>query len=380
MKKPVSKPIFSLTVRRFLAAFCLVCLPASVATSAESVWIAETLAGTGTAGGNGDGGRALQAQFNNPFGVVRGPDEALYIAEYDGHRIRRIAPDGIVSTVAGTGTKGDSGDGGPAIEAALNLPHEVRFDSLGHLYFTDMANHRIRRVHKDTGIIETIAGTGSAGFSGDGGPANQAQLNKPHSIQFDKNDHLYICDIGNQRVRVIHPDSGIITTLAGTGERKPTPDGVPFIGVPLNGPRTLDFDAHGHLWLALREGNQVFKLNLDAGTIHHIAGTGAKGFSGNNGPAIEATLSGPKGLAISHDGMNIFLVDTESHSIRMIDLQTGLLHLICGTGTTGSGPDGPALQCRLARPHGIFVDSDGSLLVGDSESHVIRRLFVRKSP
>ena len=173
------------------------------------------------------------------------------------------------------------------------------------------------------------------------------------------------------------PTSGVIRTLAGTGERGSTPDGARFADSPLNGPRTLDFDRAGNLWLALREGNQVFKLDLAAGTIHHVAGTGAKGFTGHGGPAKEATLSGPKGISVAPDG-NVYLADTESHSIRMIDLKTGQLELITGTGAKADGPDGDPLRCGLARPHGVFVDADGALYIGDSENHrlrVIRREF-----
>jgi sugar lactone lactonase YvrE len=345
------------------------------AGAAPGTWRVKTIAGTGEPGFSGDGGMAVNARFDNPFGVVRGPDQSLYVAEYDGHRIRRISSDGIVTTVAGTGEAGYSGDGGPAVRAALNRPHEVRFDSGGDLYFTDMANHVIRCIDMETGHISTVTGTGEPGFSGDGGPATDAALKQPHSIQFDGQGNLFICDIGNHRIRMVDAASGIITTLAGDGTRRPTPDGVSFDGVPLNGPRTIDFDAGGDMWLALREGNQVYRLDMKKRTIHHVAGTGRKGFDGNGGPAREASLAGPKGLAISRDGTSVYLADTESHSIRMIDLRTGLLHLVCGDGTKGSGPDGPAEDCRLARPHGVFVDGDGSLLIGDSESHVIRRLF-----
>ncbi|HAV65209.1 MAG TPA: hypothetical protein DCY13_22910, partial [Verrucomicrobiales bacterium] len=192
-----------------------------------------------------------------------------------------------------------------------------------------------------------------------------------NSIQFGPDGRLYVCDIGNHRVRVVNLESGLISTLAGNGERLPTPDGAAFAQVPLNGPRTLDFDPAGRLWLALREGNQVFVLDLQAGTIHHVAGTGEKGFTGHGGPAKHATLSGPKGIAIGPDG-NVYLADTESHSVRMIDLKTGHLELIAGTGSKHDGPDGDPRKCGLARPHGIFVDADGVVYIGDSENHRLR--------
>ncbi|MCW5559406.1 MAG: hypothetical protein KIT22_16455, partial [Verrucomicrobiae bacterium] len=144
-------------------------------------------------------------------------------------------------------------------------------------------------------------------------------------------------------------------------------------GTPLNGPRALDFDAQGNLWLATREGNQVFRLDLAAGIIRHMAGTGAKGFTGNGGPALQATLSGPKGIAVGPDG-DVYLADTESHSIRKLNLRRGTLERVVGTGEKGDGPDGDPATCRLARPHGIWLDPDGTLWIGDSENHRIRRL------
>lgn len=332
-----------------------------------------TVAGTGAQGFAGDGGPAAAAQLDNPFGVVRGPDGALWFCEYTGQRIRKINPDGSLQTVAGTGKKGYSGDGGPALQATFNLPHEIRFDRAGNYYITDMANHVVRRVDGKTGVISTFAGTGTAGYAGDGGPAEKSQLKQPHSIQFGADGALYICDIGNHVIRRVDAKTGLISTFAGTGKPGPTPDGAPIAGTPLKGPRSLDADKDGNLWLATREGNQVFKLDLQAGKIFHIAGTGKSGFTGHGGPAKAATLSGPKGIAVAPDG-NIWLADCESHSIRMIDMKKGTIELMAGTGTKGDGPDGDPSKCQLARPHGIFVDKDGSVYIGDSEAHRVRVL------
>jgi DNA-binding beta-propeller fold protein YncE len=343
----------------------------SFAQSAEKRWSIATLAGNGAAGYTGDNGPAAKAQLDNPYGVTRGPNRALYICEVDNHVIRRIALDGLITTVAGTGRRGYSGDGGPALQATLNEPYEVRFDKSGHMLWVEMKNHLVRRLDARTRTISTMAGTGQPGFSGDGGPATKAQLNQPHSIQLDAEGHLYICDIGNNRVRKVDARTGIISTFAGTGGKAPTPDGAPIHDTPLNGPRAIDFDKNGDLWLALREGNAVYKFDRRAGVIRHVAGTGKQGFTGNGGPAKEATLSGPKGLNIGPNG-NVYLTDTESHSIRMIDVRRGTLELIAGTGERGDGPDGDALQCRMNRPHGVFVDADGSIIVGDSEAHRVR--------
>jgi streptogramin lyase len=244
-----------------------------------------TVAGTGTAGYSGDGGPAARAELDQPFGIVRGPEGALYICDTNNHRIRKVDRRGVISTVAGTGQKGYAGDGGPARAAQLNEPYEVRFDRAGNLYFVERLNHTVRRVDAETGRISTLAGTGRAGFAGDGGPAAQAMMNQPHSIQFDGRGDLYICDILNHRVRKVDMKTGAIATFAGTGEKKATPDGAPIAGTPLHGPRAMDFDRRGDMWLALREGNAVYRLDLKAGLIHHVAGAGPKGFTGNGGPA-----------------------------------------------------------------------------------------------
>ena len=242
---------------------------------APTLWSASihTIAGDGQAGYSGDGGPATEAQIKGPFGVLKGPDGGLYICDTYNHVIRRVDPNGKISTVAGTGQKGYSGDGGPATQARLNEPYEIRIDAAGNLVFVEMQNHLVRQVDAQTGRIRTLAGTGKRGFSGDGGPATKATMNRPHSIQFGPAGHLYICDIGNHRIRRVDAKTGRITTFAGTGERNPTPDGTSIQGVALNGPRAIDFEGH-QMWLALREGNAVYRLDLRRGTIHHEAGTG----------------------------------------------------------------------------------------------------------
>src|SRR6266511_2467167 len=221
-----------------------------------------TFVGIGQAGYSGDNGAAGKAQLNNPYGITRGPDGALYICDMENHRIRKVSRDGNITTVAGTGKPGYSGDGGPALQAELNEPYEVRFDKAGDMFFVEMRNHIVRRVDGQTKFISTVAGSGKEGFSGDGGPATKAELRQPHSIQFDGRGDLYICDIGNHRICRVDLKTGIISTFAGTGERLATPDGVKFANASLNGPRAIDFDKDGNLWLALREGNAIYRLGL----------------------------------------------------------------------------------------------------------------------
>jgi DNA-binding beta-propeller fold protein YncE len=333
-----------------------------------------TLAGTGVAGYSGDGGPAVAAQINNPYGLAIGPDGALYVCEIGNHVIRRIdLKTGGISTVAGNGKMGYSGDGGPATQASLNEPYEIRFDRAGNMFFVEMKNHIVRRVDAKTKIISTVAGTGQPGFSGDGGPAVKAQFKQPHSIAFDPQGNLLVCDIANHRVRRVNLRTGIIDTYAGTGETKPTPDGAPVSRVPLNGPRALDLDPQGNLYLVLREGNAVYKIDAKTQTIHHLAGTGEKGYTGDGGDAKKARLSGPKGIAWAPD-RSIYIDDTESHTVRRIDLRSGVITTAVGTGERGDGPDGDPLKCKTSRPHGVFIDKKGVVYIGDSESHRVRML------
>jgi streptogramin lyase len=224
-------------------------------------------------------------------------------------------------------------------------------------------------------MISTIAGTGKAGFSGDGGAATAAMLRQPHSIALDGDDNLFLCDIGNHRIRRIDHETGVITTFGGTGEKLPTPDGSPLEGTPLNGPRAITFDDDGTLYLALREGNAVYRLDPATHVWQHLAGTGKQGYSGDGGDARQARLSGPKGIALAPNG-DLFLADTESHTIRVIRKATGFIETVVGDGTIGDGPDGDPLTCGLSRPHGVFVTDDGRLFIGDSGNNKVRLLTV----
>ena len=327
--------------------------------------VVTTVIGTGTGGYS-------ERQVNNPYGLALAPDRALYFCDLDNQRIRRLdLKTRRMSLVAGNGQKDYSGDGGPATDASLNMPHEIQFDSAGHLYIAERDNHVIRKVDATSGLISTFAGTGTPGFSGDDGPATRAQLRQPHSIAVDaRRRRLLICDIGNHRVREVDLATGIIKTFAGTGERQPTPDGARLAGAPLNGPRTMAFDRSGNLYLALREGNAIYRVDARKQTIHHVAGTGEQGYSGDRGPARAAKLAGPKGLAWSRD--SLYVADTESHVIRRIDLKTGIIRTVLGTGQRGDGPEPDPLLCALSRPHGVLVDDRGVLYVSDSEAHRIR--------
>jgi streptogramin lyase len=311
-------------------ALCIACPAAEIST----------LAGNGTAGFS-------EIQVNNPYGLALGPDGALYFCEIGNHCIRRLdLHTHTMTRVIGTGVKGNSGDGGVALMAEVNEPYEIRFDRAGNLFFVDMQSSVVRRVERNSGLISRVAGTGEAGFSGDGGLAVEAQFRQPHSIAFAPDGALLVCDIGNRRIRRIDLASGIITTFAGTGEKE-----------SLNGPRAIDFDPEGNLYLALREGNAIMRLDR----------------STKQWSKLPVDVSGPKGISYSPDGA-LYIADTESHRILRFDLKSQIATVAVGTGKRGDGPDGDPLKCSLSRPHGIFAAKDGVVYIGDSESHRVRQL------
>jgi len=347
-----------------------------VATFASAATVT-TLVGTGVAGFS-------DTQVNNPYGMAIGPDGGLYFCDLGNQRFRRLdLTTKKMTTIAGTGKQGYTGDGGLATEATLAAPHELLFDRAGDLYIAERDNHVIRKVNMKTGLISTVAGTGVAGFSGDGGPAVRAQFRQPHSIFLDRDGSMLICDIGNHRIRRLHLDTGIIETWAGTGATEPTPDGSPVKGTPVTGPRTFIISPAGDLYLALREGNSILRIDAATKTYKRIAGTGENGFSGDGGPALTAKfggsaagnaarLAGPKGLAYGPDD-SLYIADTESHAIRKVNLRTGIITTVLGTGAIGDGPETDPLQCKLNRPHGVLF-ANGVLYVADSEAHRIRVL------
>ena len=341
------------------------------APSAFARWTVESVAGVGNPGFAGDFGKAVNAIIYNPFGVLRGPDKAMWFCDLGNNRIRRIRADGVMFTFAGSGGKEFSPSGTWIQETCFRRPSEIRFDAQGDLFVADMGNHLVRKIEMQTGRTEIVAGTGFGGYSGDGSKATVAHLRQPQGIQFGPDGDLYICDSGNHVIRRVEMKTGNISTFAGTGSPGVTPDGAPIEGTPLNGPRSLEFDANGDPWLVTREGSQVFKFDMKARCIRLVAGTGVKGFVG--GPAKQASFNGPSGLAFDAE-KNVWIADTENHAVRVIEAKTGNVVLVAGTGERGDGPDGDALQCRLARLHGIYADADGSIFITDSESHRIRVL------
>ena len=225
-------------------------------------------------------------------------------------------------------------------------------------------------------MIRTVAGTGRPGYSGDGGPAKQAQLQEPNDVVLDGKGHVFIADVRDHRVRRLDLASGVITTFAGTGEGASSGDGGPAERAALLGPRALAFGPTGDLYICLRNDHKVRKVDRRTNIIRTVAGTGAKGYTGDHGPALQATFNGPKEIAVDRHH-NIYLVDTENHCIRRIDAASGLVSTVAGTGQPGgSGDGGPATAATLKRPHGACVDAAGNIYIGDSENHRVRYVSI----
>ncbi|MDL1973176.1 MAG: sugar-binding protein, partial [Deltaproteobacteria bacterium] len=341
-------------------------------TIRNNAHIIETVAGNGTLGYSGDGGPAAQAELTYPCGVAVDGSGNLYIADRWNWCIRKVDTSGIITTVAGDGAwwGGYSGDGGPAAQAKLDYPCGVAVDGSGNLYIADTFNHCIRKVDT-SGIITTVAGDGTLGYSGAGGPADQAELNWPDDVTVDGSGNLYIADTINCCVRKVDT-SGIITTVAGDGTRGYSGDGGPATQAKFYDPHGVAVDASGNLYIADRRNHCIRKVDT-SGIITTVAGDGTDGYSGDGGPAAQAKLDFPRGVAVDGSG-NLYIADTDNDRIRKVDT-SGIITTVAGDGTYGySGDGGPAAQAELKRPYGVAVDGSGNLYISDMNNDRIRKV------
>jgi streptogramin lyase len=334
--------------------------------------------GTGEKGFAGDGGPANKAKLDQPFDVAFDKAGNLYFSDTFNHRIRRVdAKTGVITTVAGNGKKGFGGDGGKATDAMLNEPYGIELDAEGNLYIVDRLNYCVRKVDAKTAFITTVAGTGGkSGFGGDGGAADKALLVEPNGLCLDAKGNLYIADVAGHRVRVVDLKAGTVATLIGTGKGATNGDGGPLKDATTFGPRAIAMHPDGSLILVERNGHCLRRIDLAKGTIDRFAGTGKKGYAGDGGKALDATFDGPKEIDIDRDG-NVFVVDTENEAIRRIDAKSGVVTTVAGKGRTktpGLGDGGSATAATLGRPHGVAVGPDGAIYIGDTNSHRIRKV------
>lgn len=356
-------------ISRFTRLFLLLCT-FSVSVKAQYIY---TFAGTGfgastgTGGYSGDGGQARDARLNSPTGVGYDGAGNIYIADRGNHVVRKVAPNGVITTFAGNDTLGYSGDMGPATAAKLNRPYSVTADVAGNVYICDGGNNVIRKVNT-AGVITTIVGTGVAGNTGDLGPATAATLNNPQGIALDTLGNLYIADADNHVVREV--SGGMIFRVAGTGTNGYSGDGGMALGAKLYSPSAVAVDPLGNIYVADYYNNAVRKIDA-SGIITTFAGTGVAGYSGDGGSAVNAKLRNPSGVAVFGFGP-VFISDQGNNVVRMVN-SSGIITNYAGSYTNGyTGDGGVATLAKLSSPKGIAVNSLNKLYIADFDNNVIR--------
>ncbi|WP_405502146.1 RICIN domain-containing protein [Streptomyces niveus] len=345
----------------------------------RSVLAISTVAGTGIAGFAGDEEAAVSAQLNSPCGIAVDSSGALYISDLNNHRVRMVTADGKISTIVGTGAAGYQTDQRPrsAASSLLNGPRGLAVDGKAVLCIADADNHLVRLIPPHRKAVMRVAGTGTAGFGGDGGPGVGALLNHPMGIVVDSGNVKHVADTDNHRVRKI-TNTGNISTIAGTGTAGYGGDGGPALAAQLNRPHGVVLDGEGNLYVADTDNHRVRKVTAD-GTISTVAGTGAAGFGGDDGPATSAQLNHPSSVVVDSTGV-LYVADTDNHRVRRITTD-GVISTVAGSGVAGfDGDDGPAASAQLNHPLGLAVDGEDVLYVADTDNHRVRKLAPAPAP
>lgn len=324
-------------------------------------------------GQGGEGSPATEARLQAPFGVVFDRAENLYFVELTGQRVGCIKGNGILTTIAGSGAKGNRGDHGPARDAEFNGPHSLAIAPNGDLYIADTWNNRVRKIDARTKRITNFAGTGEKGFSGDGGPATQAKFGGVYCIAFEPSfQRLYLADLDNRRIRAVDVETGVVTIVAGNGEKGVPKDGEIAVFAPLVDPRAVAVGQDSIY--VLERGGHALRVVGNDGRIRTVVGTGERGSGGDGGDARQARLNGPKHLCLDREG-NVIIADTENHLIRKYLPREGRIVRIAGTGKKGTvGVGGPPEQVELNQPHGVYVHPSGVLYIADSSNNRILRI------
>lgn len=334
-----------------------------------------TIAGTVAGGFNGDGS-AIMSQLNGPQGLAMDASGNIYVADLANSRVRKIDNmTGMISTIAGTGTPGYNGDGILAINAQIYYPSALAFDAAGDLYFTDRNNSRIRKITMTTGFISTVAGTGTAGYNGDGIAATAAQINNPNEVAFDASGNLFIADWINHRVRKVDKITGMISTIAGTGTAGYNSDGILATAAQIDGPCGIIFDNAGNIYIAEYSGHRVRKIDIGTGIISTIAGTVAAGYNGDGIAATSAQLNGCAYIKFDYQE-NMYIGDALNQRIRRINASDGIISTVAGTGAGGYNSDGiPATTSQLNLPFAIYFDRPQcNMYIGDYANNRIRKV------
>ena len=322
-----------------------------------------------TEGFAGDGGQALSAQLAGPTGIWVDSSHNIYIVDKDNDRIRKVASNGVISTVAGSSTADVyAGDGGKATSASLNRPNGIAFDTAGNIYIADTGNHVVRKVNT-SGIISTVAGNNSSAYSGDGGPAIDASLSEPSGLAFDGAGNLYIADTNNNCIRIVTPDQNIHTFAGLCSYALFQGDGGPATSAKLNKPYSVAVDPYGSVYISDTENERLRKVTPD-GIINTIAGTGTAGFS--DGPALQAEFASPSGIALDASG-SIYVADKSNFRIRKV-LPSGIVVTVAGSGTPGYSGNAAATGAEMYFPQGVFADSSGDVYIADTQNNRIRKV------
>jgi sugar lactone lactonase YvrE len=342
-----------------------------IARRAHNMISRVNVVGTGFSGYSGDGGPATNAAMNIPAGLAFDKQGNLYIADRANHRVRKVDTKGIITTVAGNGTEGFSGDGGPATQASLDLPSGLAVDDKGNLYISDRSNNRVRMVNSK-GIIKTVAGNGKDGYHGDNMPALKATLDKPFGIAIDKDNNLYIADRGNNRIRKVD-GSGLISTVAGDGGFYFIGDNGPAYRASIAGPTGVAVDDKGNIYIADRSNNRIRMVDK-LGMIRTVMGTGQRDYNGDSELARETNLHLPFGVVLDKNG-DLLVIDRSHYRIRKLLMKGNKVATLAGNGVKQFGGDGgPAQGANLEFPHGIDVDSKDNVIFADKAHFRIRQI------
>jgi trimeric autotransporter adhesin len=354
--------------------FTLFLLTLASAASASAQGIISSIAGNGITQYIGDGWPGTSYSLAGPGGICADKSGDIFEVDFAAPRVRRVNKQDTLFTYAGTGITGYTGDGGPAAIATFNEPIGISIDTSGNLYILEQYNNTVRKINRISGTISTVCGNGGGGFSGDGGPATDAHMEQPAGLYVDIAGNIYIADKGNNRIRKVEAATGNISTIAGTGTLGFTGDGGPATNAQIGSPRGVCADLDGNVFIADYANNRIRKVDAITGFISTIAGTGAASFSGDNGPAISAELAQPNSVYSSRATGILYISDYGNNRIRSVTTD-GIIHTVAGSGMYGyAGDGGPAINATFLGPTGVCVDDSENIYIADFGNSVIRKV------